>query len=73
MASIFPSTLNFAKQEHQASGKAITLIMQAGSAGAIFVPKLVSTAGGVTELVTCLVGLIVLADSLFLFLPRNDL
>ena len=69
VASVFPSTLNFAKQEHQASGKAITLIMQAGSAGAIVVPKLVASAGGVGELVVCLVGLVVLADSVFFLLP----
>ncbi len=67
MASIFPSTLNLAKQSMGASGQAITLIMQAASAGAIFVPLLMMLMGGDESMVKCLGLLVALAAFLLLF------
>jgi MFS transporter, FHS family, Na+ dependent glucose transporter 1 len=66
MASLFPSTLNFAKQSMEASGQAITLIMQAASAGAIFIPLLMDSMGGDESLIKCLGLLVAIALGLLL-------
>ena len=70
VASLFPSTLNFAKQVLNASGQSITLIMQAASAGAIFIPLLMDVMGGDETMVKCLTALAGVAMGLlFVVLP----
>ena len=71
MASLFPSTLNYAKQSMGASWQAISLIMQAASVGAIFAPLLMNFMGGDESMAKCLGLLVALAVCLlFVVLPR---
>jgi len=65
VASIFPSVLNLAKQSLGASAKAVTIVMQAGSAGGIVSPLLLINTTGTQGLIKVIGAMVITANIAF--------